>query len=174
LLAAVAAGLLIFELLPAPRVLYSAVPPATVRTIAEDPRPVRVLNLPFGIRDGLTSEGNFSSLYQFHQTFHEKALIGGYLSRLPRARLGEYRRSSTMRALMQLSEGGTITDEERVRAFERAPAAAVRFQIGWVMMERSRTSPQLAAFARDVFKLRFVGSSEGFDLYEVPLSEADK
>ena len=169
LLAMIAGALLIFELLPAPRRVYSAVPPATVATIAADPRPLRVLNLPFGIRDGLTSEGNFSALYQFHQTFHEKQLIGGYLSRLPRARLGEYQRSATLRALIDLSEGRTITNEERARAFVRAPAAARRFQIGWVMMERARTSPQLAAFARDVFKLRFVESADGFDLYEVPL-----
>ena len=52
---------LAFELLPVPRTLYSAEIPAIYRTIARDPRPVRVLQLPFGIRDGLSSIGDFGA-----------------------------------------------------------------------------------------------------------------
>lgn len=168
LLTAAVGALLIFELLPAPRQVYSATPPQVVRTIAADPRPLRVLNLPFGIRDGLSSEGNYSSIYQFHQTFHEKELIGGYLSRLPRARMGEYRRSVTLRALMKLSEGRAVRGEERARAYRRAARAAARFRIGWVLIDRARTSPELAAFAREVFNLTLIESADGYDLYEVP------
>lgn len=168
LLTALAGTLLIFELLPAPRTVYPATPPQVVRTIAADPRPLRVLNLPFGIRDGLSSEGNYTALSQFHQTFHEKELIGGYLSRLPRKRMGEYGRSVTLRTLMRLSEGRAVTPEQRRRAFARAPAAAARFRIGWVLVDRARASEQLAGFARDAFKLRLLESAEGYDLYEVP------
>lgn len=168
LLTAVAGALLLFELVPAPRTLYSAVPPQVVRTIAADPRPLRVLNLPFGVRDGLSSEGNYSALSQFHQTFHEKELIGGYLSRLPRKRMGEYGRSVTLRTLMRLSEGRANTPRQRRRAFARAPAAARRFRIGWVVIDRARASEELVAFAREAFDLRLVQSADGFDLYEVP------
>lgn len=168
LLTAVAGALLLFELWPAPRTLYSATAPRPVRTLAADPRPLRLLNLPFGIRDGLSSEGNYNAIYQFHQTYHEKQMIGGYLSRLPRGRLGPYRGSVTLRALMTLSEGRTLTPEERRRAFERAPRAAARFRIGWVLIDSARTSPELAAFAREVFRLRLVESADGYELYEVP------
>lgn len=174
LLTAVVGAVLIVELLPAPRTLYSAVPPAVVRTIAEDPRPLRVLNLPFGVRDGLTSQGNFSALAQFHQTFHGKALIGGYLSRLPRARMGEYRRSATLRALMKLSEGRALTPAERRTAFGRARRAAQRFRIGWVVIDRARVSAELAVFARDVFGLTLLASADGYDLYAVPQPDADQ
>lgn len=167
LLTAGVGALLIFELLPAPRRLYSAVPPKVVTTVAADPRPLRVLNLPFGIRDGLSSEGNYSAAYQFQQTFHEKELIGGYLSRLPRARLGEYRRSVTLRTLMKLSEGRSITAEERRRALARAHRAAVRYKIGWVIIDRSRTSQELEDFARAAFRLRLIERADGYDLYEV-------
>jgi len=167
LLAAVAGALLVVELWPAPRTVYSATAPKPVLTIAADPRPLRLLNLPFGIRDGLGSEGDYNSIYQFHQTFHEKELIGGYLSRLPRARLGVYRGSVTLRALMKLSEGRTLTPQERQAAFARAGRAAERFRIGWVLMDRARTSPELAAFARDVFRLRLIESADGYELYEV-------
>lgn len=168
LLTAAVGALLLFELLPAPRTLYSATPPRPVRTIAADPRPLRVLNLPFGIRDGLGSEGDYNALYQFHQTFHEKTLIGGYLSRLPRARMGVYRQSATLRALMKLSENRPITAEERRRAFQRAPRAAERFRIGWVLIDRARTSPELHAFAREAFRLTLIESADGYDLYAVP------
>jgi hypothetical protein len=73
---------LVFELSPFPRPLYSAHVPDVYRTIANDPRDVRVLNLPFGFRDGEWSQGNFSAASQFFQTVHEKRLIGGYLSRI--------------------------------------------------------------------------------------------
>ena len=73
LVVAAIGALLLFELLPAPRVLYSAEVPAVYRTIAADPRPIRVLSLPFGLRDGLSSRGNFSSSSQFYQTLPREA-----------------------------------------------------------------------------------------------------
>jgi hypothetical protein len=57
-IAAAVGVLLVFELLPAPRVLHSAEVPAVYRVIREDPRPLRVMTLPFGLRDGLSSRGN--------------------------------------------------------------------------------------------------------------------
>ena len=84
-------ALLLFELLPAPRTLHSAEIPTVYRMIAADPRPIRVLSLPFGLRDGLSSRGNYSSSSQFYQTFHEKRLVGGYISRLPRRSIERYR-----------------------------------------------------------------------------------
>lgn len=170
-LAALAGALLLFELLPAPRQTFAATPPKVVRTIAADPRPLRVLNLPFGVRDGLSSQGNYTALSQFHQTFHEKTLIGGYLSRLPRARMGEYGRSVTLRALMKMSEGGVLSAADRARALRRAPQAAARFRIGWVLIDEARTPPELAAFAREAFHLRLMESAEGYDLYAVPQPE---
>ena len=76
--------LLAFELAPLPKTLYSAEIPEVYRIIARDPRDVRVLELPFGIRSGEWSEGNFTAASQFYQTIHEKPLIGGYLSRISR------------------------------------------------------------------------------------------
>ena len=63
----------LFELFPAPRTLYSGEYSPLSDLIAADPRPVRVLNLPFGVRDGVSSAGNFSARSQFEQTRHNKA-----------------------------------------------------------------------------------------------------
>ncbi len=82
ILAAMAA-LLVFELSPAPRTLYSAEIPAIYRTIASDPSPsVRVLGLPLGVRDGASSIGDYSALSQYYQTAHGKGILGGYISRV--------------------------------------------------------------------------------------------
>ncbi len=165
LLACIAGALLMFELLPAPRRLYSAEVPKVFHTIRQDPRPLRVLNLPFGIRDGLTSDGNYTALSQFHQTHHEKALIGGYISRLPRARLGVYEESITLRTLMELSEGGAVPPSDMEQALARGADAIARFEVGWIVIDKARTSPALAAFAIEAFNLERLESAEGYDLY---------
>ena len=111
LLVGAIAALLLFELLPAPRTLHSAELPVVYRVVAADPRPIRVLALPFGLRDGMSSRGNYSSSSQFYQTFHEKRLVGGYISRLPSRSLERYRRNPTLRVLMRLSEGTPVEPE---------------------------------------------------------------
>jgi hypothetical protein len=99
---------LLFELLPTQRVLALATVPRIYDHIAADPRDVRVVGLPFGIRDGASSVGNFSALAQFYQTHHEKRLIGGYLSRVSKRRVAALRRSPVLDALLVL----TSVDEE--------------------------------------------------------------
>ncbi len=105
LIGAVVALLLVFELWPAPRALYSAEVSPVYDRIAADPRPVRVLVLPFGVRDGVWEAGNFRPRSQYNQTRHGKALIGGYLSRISRKRVESMRENyPTLDALIKLSE----------------------------------------------------------------------
>ena len=152
-------AVLLFELLPAPRVLYSAVPPAIYARIASDPRDVRVLNLPFGVRDGLSSAGNFSAASQFYQTFHGKPLVGGYLSRVSPSRIERFRSLPTRRALMILSEGRTLTPQEMAEVEPRARTFLARGDIGYVIINRSRASPALVSFALEMFDLEKIGEA---------------
>ncbi len=164
LLAGVAV-LLAFELLPAPRPLYSAYIPSVYETVRADPRPVRILELPFGIRDGVSSEGNFSARYQFNQTRHEKRLIGGYLSRVSSRRFREIRESPTLTGLLTLSEGRTLTPEDEARLMARAPAFIERAGLAWVVIHPSQTPPALAAFAIRAFDLEWVAADGDAVLY---------
>ena len=91
-----------------------------LRSIAADKRPVRVLTLPFGLRDGSSSYGNYSASTQFYQTVHEKGLLGGYLSRLPRRCVDSYRRLHRLNVLMDLSAGRPVSAGRLERAIERA------------------------------------------------------
>ena len=79
ILVAVASALLAIEMSPAPRTTYSAAVPDIFKVVAADPRPLSVLTLPFGLRDGLVSYGNASPTAQFFQTVHGKRIIGGYV-----------------------------------------------------------------------------------------------
>ena len=160
-------GLLLLELLPAPREIHDADPPAFYAAIAADPRDVRVLHLPFGLRDGLSSTGDFSAYAQFLQTFHEKPLVGGYLSRLPEGRVARYREIRLFRLLFDLSESRPVAAERTEAAIEQAHADAVALKIGYVIVDTTRASPQLVAFARSALDLAPIATEQGKELYIV-------
>ncbi len=167
---AIVGALLLFELLPAPRVMHDATVPAPYRFIAEDPRPVRVLSLPFGVRDGISSRGNYSASSQYYQTVHEKGLVGGYLSRLPDDSIARYRGIRMLRVLMRYSEGTPVDDELLAAALERGPRNVVRFNIGYVVINRERSSAEMIAFAKAAMDLTFILSDGPLDLYRTPLA----
>ena len=163
------AALLILELLPAPRTLHTAAIPSIFDTVAADPRPVKVLTLPFGLRDGLSSIGNTTAAAQFYQTRHEKQIIGGYISRLPGQGVADYRRMRVTRALIDLSEGQSITDERRANVIERAHQLLRAWNLGYVVVNSDRASEELIQFAKEAFDLTFVASDGPFQLYKTSL-----
>ena len=161
---------LFFELIPAPRTLHPVRIPAFYDRIAADKRPVRVLTLPFGLRDGTSSYGNFSASTQFYQTVHEKELLGGYLSRLPDRGVESYRRLHRLNVLLDLSAGRPVSAERLERAIERAHLYPPALNVGYVIMQTERVSPQLRAFARAAFDLEFVAAEDGQELFRTPLA----
>ncbi len=166
LIGVVALLLLVFELWPAPRTLYSAHISSLYQTIRDDPRPVRVLELPFGVRDGISSAGNFSARYQFHQTLHGKRLIGGYLSRISPKRLQNMRRDFPMiDVLVTLSGRGVLSNERRAEAIARGPAFVRNADLGWVVIDRDVTPAGLEQFAHEAFQLQFVAREGSRTLY---------
>jgi hypothetical protein len=157
---------LLFELFPAPRTLYSAEISSLYRIVAADPRPVRLLELPFGVRDGVSSAGNFSARYQFHQTLHGKRLIGGYLSRISRRRLDTMRQDyPIVDALITLSEGGALTEDQIDRFHARQSTFLERADLGWVMVNHEHAPRALDAFARHAFQLEEVAREGSRVLY---------
>jgi hypothetical protein len=163
---------LAFELAPVPRTLYSARIPSIYEIIAADPRPVRVLELPFGVRDGLSSHGDFSARYQYYQTLHHKRLIGGYLSRISRKRVGEVRSQPTLDALLIMSEGGTLEADHAGRIRDRAPTFLSRSNVGYVVIQEDHTPPHLAAFVKDAWQLVEVARDGATVLYIPTVADA--
>jgi hypothetical protein len=164
--------LLVAELLPAPITLYSAAVPDIYRRIAAAPQDVRVLELPFGIRDGTSSVGNFTARSQFFQTVHGKRLIGGYLSRVSRRRVRDTRRDSMLDALIWLSEGRDL-DASRWRSLvESGPSFVERASLGFVVIDRRRTTRAMREFANTAFHLQLIDAEGDFELYAPRLAAA--
>jgi hypothetical protein len=173
---AVVTLVLAVELWPAPRTLYSAEIPQLYARIADDPRQnLRVLELPFGVRDGASSMGNYSALSQFHQTAHGKALVGGYLSRVSTKRKRLYQQLPMLNALMTLSEGTPLSPEQDARARAGLDTFLRRTRVGYVVIDHDQAPPALVAFARDLLGLRPLTSEGARVLYaprEVEWSDA--
>ena len=156
---------LAFELLPIPRPLYSAEIPSVYRTIAADPRPVRVLELPFGIRDGVSSVGDFRASSQFYQTAHGKPLVGGYLSRISAQRVAQMRRRPVLNALVALSENRELSARTAARARRRADEFVDQARLGYVVIDTSRATSELRDFAIALFDLQRIETAGVFELY---------
>jgi hypothetical protein len=73
--------------------------------VKDAPGDIRLLELPVGARDGTSSVGNFTARSQFYQTFHEKPLVGGYLSRVSRKRIDAMRSNAMIDALIDPQRG---------------------------------------------------------------------
>ena len=154
---AVAAIAMAVELLPVPRRLFAADVPLAYGPVAHDTRAVRVLELPFGIRDGLSSLGNVSAASQFYQTAHGKPLIGGYLSRVDEKTKTFYRRHPTLDALIDLSEGRTPAAQKLRDAAGSANQLVADARIGYVVIDVGRAGPELRRFAVEAFGLESAG-----------------
>ena len=155
----------LFELFPAPRTLYSAEIPAIYRHVAAAPADSRVLELPFGVRDGTSSFGNFTARSQFFQTYHQKLLIGGYLSRVSRRRIAEIRKFEMLDALIVLSEGRTLDPAREARLVVEGPAFAARWRVSFVVIDCRRVPAAARAFALRAFRLVHVETDGNFELY---------
>jgi hypothetical protein len=162
------AVVLIAELLPAPLTLHSAAVPNFYHRVAAAPGDVRVLELPTGIRDGTSSVGNFSARSQYFQTMHQKPLIGGYLSRVSSEMKSEVRRIDMLDALIVLSEGGTIPPEREAALVASGPTFVREGNLGFVIVDRLRSSRALVDFAVRAFHLKRVETDGDFELY-VPM-----
>ncbi len=161
----VVAALLAFELWPGPRPLYSASISPVYDLVRDDPRPVRLLELPFGVRDGVTSEGDSTARYQFSQAFHGKRLLGGYLSRVSSRRFEEVRESPMLTGLLTLSEGRSLDAHEEAALLAAAPDFITRADLGWVVIHPSRTPAPLRAFVLRAWDLEEVADADDAVLY---------
>jgi hypothetical protein len=164
---AIVAVLLVFELLPAPRTLYSAEISPIYDRIAADPRDVRVLSLPFGVRDGTWETGNFRPRSLFNQTRHGKPLIGGYLSRVSPRRVERMRHDfPTLDALIKLSEDKPLDPDVAATLLARRTRLIEQANVGYVVIDSRFIPPDRAQLVIDTFRLREVQRDRHLKLYE--------
>jgi hypothetical protein len=165
--------LLLSELWSAPRTLYSAEISGIYDTIAADPRPLSVLTLPFGVRDGTSSVGNFRPRSQFNQTRHGKPLIGGYLSRISSKRIARMNAEFPVLAvLIKLSES-TSLDAADINVLRREGQQFVdRAAIGYVVLDQRFINKSAAGPVIDAFQLQEIHVDGHLVLYRTSVSGA--
>ncbi len=157
--------LAIVELLPAPLTLHSAEVPPLYRHVAAAPRGVKLLELPFGIRDGTSSVGNFTARTQFYQTAHGKTIMGGYLSRLSSRRVHDLRADPIRNALAILSENGRLTPQQEADLLARGLAFIRAWNIRYVVIDTDTASPVLSGMAIKAFRMEHVETNANLALY---------
>jgi hypothetical protein len=167
------AVLVLFELLPAPRALYSASVPAIYHTIAADPRPdIRVLELPYGVSSGTFAVGGYSARAQFGQTVHGKAIAGGTLSRISSGRIADMRRQPIVNALLRLSEGDTLRPDDLSELAAHVALFLDRTRLGYVVIDRGRVSPEAVAAVVRLLRLTYIAADGPYELYRPPFRPA--
>ena len=125
---------------------------------------MRILNLPFGVRDGVTSAGNFSARSQFEQTRHGKRLIGGYLSRISDKRLEKMREDKpTLGRLITISEGRALSPEDEAALIERGPVFVDRAALGYVVIDERFIKPDTGALVVRAMHLQEIARDEELD-----------
>ncbi len=156
---------LAMELVPAPRVLYSADVPDIYRLVAAaGDEAGRVLELPTGVRDGISSLGKFDAASQYFQTRHKRPMIGGYVSRMSRWRRRENRRSPVLRAIFELSEGRVPSSDLIERARESRDAFLRRSCVRFVVVNKQHASGELRSFAEETLRLRVLHEDAAYQL----------
>jgi len=171
LLLSAATAALLLELSPWPRQLHSGAISPIYDTIAADARPVRVLNLPSGVRDGTSSIGNFGARSQFNQTRHGKQLIGGYLSRVSTAQVQRLRSEyPTLSVLIKLSEGTVLAAEDVEVLRNRGRNFVRRSNIGYVVLDLRFVTEAKAAPVVEHFGLTELQRDGDLVLYAPRLS----
>lgn len=169
----VACGLaLLVELSPVPRPVYAAQPPPLYNVIARDARDVRVMELPFGVRDGTFSMGQYSASSQYYQTHHQKRLTGGYLSRVPRSTRALYS-GPFFRTVMDLSAGQSPDHAPRDVLIQRGRVRMTDLNIGYVVVDTQKTPKALVDLVSAAFDLQLETSNGPLDLYTTAVGRAE-
>jgi len=160
------AAMLVFELWPAPRTLYSAeVPQVYEMVAASNANPEgRLLELPTGIRDGVSSLGDFNASTQFFQTRHRRPVVGGYLSRVSEQRKADVRRAPVLRVLFALSEGSDVSEEWLDEAREARTRFLARTCVRYVVVDKLRASARLRTVASELLELVSVHEDDRYEL----------
>ena len=91
--------------------------------------------------------------------------MGGYLSRISRQRAAQLRGRPVRAALIALSERRDLDERVATRARRAAGEFIEQGRLGYVVIDRSRATPQLRDFAIALFDLQRVETSGVFELY---------
>ena len=103
-------GLLVFEHLALPIPLSDARIPTVYQTIAADPAPISVLQVPLGWRNSFGTFGPEATILQYYQTAHGKPMLGGNISRAPEFKMDYFKRIPFFAVMREIQFGAQLDD----------------------------------------------------------------
>jgi hypothetical protein len=151
-------ALLALDYLHAPIPLTALDRPAVYEQLASIPDDGAVIELPFGIGDGLsTGRGSQDRRLLYHATIHGHPVVGGYIGRMPPDVAMIYDAMPVVGNLLRLSNG-----EESVP--ERAPMS-VPFR--YLVLDTVAASQELIDYVHRSLDMDLIASGGGKQLYAV-------
>jgi len=152
------AALVVVDFLHTPLPLTALDRPAVYEQLASIQDNGAVIEIPFGIGDGLSrGRGSQDRRLLYHATIHGHPVVGGYIGRMPPNVAEAYAVMPIVGNLLRLSSGEEAVNEE--------PAAAVPFR--YLVLDTTRASPQLIDYVRRTLDMDLITSSGGRQLYAV-------
>jgi hypothetical protein len=151
-------ALLAVDYLGAPMPLTALDRPAIYEQLAgvQDESPV--IELPFGIGDGLSAGiGSQDRRILYYATIHGHPLLGGYIGRMPPGAAAGYAAMPIVGNLLRLSSGQP--------AIEDVGASTVPFR--YAVLDTATASPELIAYLGQTLDMDLIGSADGRELYAV-------
>jgi hypothetical protein len=151
-------ALLACDYLNAPVPLTALDHPAVYQHLAsiEDSGPV--IEVPFGIGDGLSpGTGNQDRRVLYYATLHGHPLVGGYIGRMPPGVASVYEAMPVVGNLLRLSSGDTAIEDIAV------PALPFRY----LVLDTKTASPELIQYVKSTLDMDLIASGDGKELYAV-------
>jgi hypothetical protein len=122
-----------------------------------------VIDVPFGIGDGLTAgRGYQDRRLLYHATIHGHPVVGGYIGRMPPGVARAYEAMPVVGNLLRLSSG-----EEAV---EDPPISMLPFR--YLVLDTKVASPELIDYVRSTLDMDLIVAAEDKELYAVQGAKA--
>jgi hypothetical protein len=155
---ATATLLLAVDYLNAPVALTSLDRPPIYERLAAIEDAGAVIEVPFGIGDGLTvGRGSQQRRLLYHATIHGHPVVGGYIGRMPPGVAQAYEAMPVVGNLLRLSSGEEALVDES--------AAALPFR--YLVLDTATASGELRDYVRSTLDLDMLASEGGRELYAV-------
>jgi hypothetical protein len=172
------AALLLFEHWSVPLPLTDARIPVAYQQIAADADDFAILQLPMGWRNSFGVQGAENTQTQYYQTYHQKRLLSGNISRNPPFKFDYFRRVPILESLITIQDYGEV-DQERRAADQATAAEFVGFyDIRYVVVAPGvpgrppyiDTRDEAVDYVQDVLPLEKVYDEGGWLLFSVEQS----
>ncbi len=152
-------ALLALDYLHAPIPLTALDRPAVYEQLASIPDNGAVIEVPFGIGDGLSiGRGSQERRLLYNATIHGHPVVGGYIDRMPPQVAQAYDAMPVVGNLLRLSNG-----EEAIE--ESDPVALLPFR--YLVLDTNTATPELIDYVRRTLDMDLISSGGGKQLYAV-------